>query len=84
MDSWPFQGSGIIIIMASGSERPPMTMSSSTLSNIAESEPFGFTTGTIFLMSAPKSGEASRGSRAFIQFTLPRRVLISPLWAMKW
>ena len=82
MDSWPFHGSGIIIIMASGSERPPMTTSSRTLSNLAESEPFGFTIGRIFGSSLPNSGLASRGSRAFIQLTLPLRVLISPLCAM--
>ena len=83
MDSWPLHGSGIIIIIACGRERPPMTSSSKTLSNIAESEPFVFTIGRIFLMSSfRRDSLASMGWRAFIQLMLPRRVLISPLWAM--
>jgi hypothetical protein len=82
MDSWWVQGSGTIIITACGSERPPRTSSSSTLSNIAESLPVSLTTGLTFSMSSPKSGEASTLSRAPIQLTLPRKVLISPLWAM--
>jgi hypothetical protein len=32
-------------------------------------------------MSSPKSGEDTEACRAAIQFTLPRSVLISPLWA---
>ena len=41
MLSWFDHGSGIIIIIACGSERPASTSSSSALSNIAESLPFG-------------------------------------------
>ena len=37
--------------------------------------------GRIFSMSSPNSGEESWSSRARIQLRLPRSVLISPLWA---
>ena len=76
-------GSGIIIITACGIERPESTMSSSTLSNIEESEPFGLTMGGIFLMSSPNTGDWNSASRARIQLMLPRSVLISPLCAMQ-
>src|ERR1041384_378229 len=76
-------GSGIIIMTACGIERPESTMSSSTLSNIEESEPFGLTIGGIFLMSSPNSGDSNSASRARIQLMLPRSVLISPLCAMQ-
>ena len=56
--------------------------SSSTLSNVAESDPPGRTTGSTFDRSSPNSSDASCDSRARIQFTLPRSVLISPLWAI--
>ena len=46
--SWFDHGSGIIIIIACGSERPASTSSSSVLSNIAESMPFGLMIGRIF------------------------------------
>ena len=39
--------------------------------------------GHSFSMSPPYSGEETEASRAAIQFTLPRSVLISPLWATK-
>jgi hypothetical protein len=52
------------------------------LSNVAESDPPGRTTGSTFCRSSPKSSLASWDSRARIQLTLPRNVLISPLWAM--
>ncbi len=74
--------SGTIIISACGSERPASTSSSSTLSSVAESEPPGRTIGSTFCRSSPNSSEASCDSRARIQLTLPRSVLISPLWAM--
>src|SRR4029453_6006360 len=76
-------GSGIIIMTACGIERPESTMSSSTLSNIEESEPFGFTMGGIFLVASPNSGDWNSASRARIQLMLPRSVLISPLCAMQ-
>ena len=62
--------------------RPASTSSSSTLSNVAESEPPWRTTGISFCRSLPNSSEASCDSRARIQLTLPRSVLISPLWAI--
>jgi hypothetical protein len=68
-------------MIACGSERPESTSSSSTLSSVAVSEPPGWTTGSTFRRSSPKSSEASCDSRAAIQLTLPRSVLISPLWA---
>ena len=74
--------SGIIIITACGSVRPPSTSSSTTLSNVAESEPPGRMIGSTFGRSSPNSSDASCDSRARIQLTLPRSVLISPLWAM--
>ena len=70
-------------MMACGIERPESTINSSTLSNIEESEPFGFTMGVIFLMSSPNTGDWNSASRARIQLMLPRRVLISPLCAMQ-
>jgi hypothetical protein len=52
------------------------------LSKVAESEPAGRTIGNTFCRSSPNSSEASCDSRARIQLTLPRSVLISPLWAI--
>ena len=82
MDSWLDHGSGIIIITACGSERPARYSSSSELSNMPESLPFGLMIGRIFSMSSPKASDSKRASRACIQLALPRTVLISPLWAM--
>ena len=69
-------------MIACGSDRPASTSSSSTLSNVPESEPPGRTTGRILARSSPKSSDASCDSRALIQLTLPRSVLISPLCAI--
>ena len=69
-------------MIACGSDRPASTSSSSTLSKVAESEPPGRTTGRTFARSSPNSSDASCDSRARIQLTLPRSVLISPLWAI--
>ena len=44
--------------------------------------PPGRTTGSTLARSPPKSSEASWDSRARIQLTLPRSVLISPLCAI--
>ena len=49
---------------------------------MAESDPPGRTTGSTFGRSSPNSSEASCDSRARIQLTLPRSVLISPLCAI--
>ncbi|MNC95183.1 hypothetical protein D3C83_122380 [compost metagenome] len=75
------QGSGIIIMTAWATGRPARTRSSRVLSNIAESEPLGLMMGRILAMSSPKASDSKRASRACIQLMLPRRVLISPLWA---
>ena len=83
IDSCFCQASGIIIMTACGSERPVCTRSSSELSNLPESLEASSTIGRIFSMSSPKTGEENMRSRACIQFSLPRSVLISPLWAMK-
>ena len=82
MLSWPDHGSGIIIKIACGSERPVITRNSSTLSKIAVSLPPSRMIGRIFFKSSPKTSDASSPSRARIQLMLPRRVLISPLCAM--
>ena len=83
-ESWVFlsHGSGSSIETARGSERPFITRNSSTLSSTAESEPSLLMTGMTFFSSAPITGEYSSGSRARTPFTLPRSVLISPLWMM--
>jgi hypothetical protein len=52
------------------------------LSRIAESEPSVSTAGSTFCRSSPKSDERNIDCRAWIQLTLPRSVLISPLWEM--
>ncbi len=65
-----------------GRLRPASVSSSTALSIIAESLPPGVMMGKSFLMSLPKSGEASTDWRACIQLILPRSVLISPLWQM--
>ncbi len=83
MSGLPDHGSGIIIRMACGSERPAMTSSSRTLSNVAVSLPPSRMIGRSFRKSAPNSGDCSRLSRACIQLMLPRSVLISPLCAMR-
>ena len=69
-------------MMACGKERPASVSISRQLSNIAESLPSVLMTGKTFLMSSPNNLLSNCDSRAFIQFTLPRNVLISPLCAM--
>ncbi len=81
MLSWPLHGSGIIMSSAWGSDRPAITRNSRTLSNVAVSLPPSRMTGRILGRSSPKTLDANNASRAFIQLMLPRRVLISPLWA---
>ena len=62
---------------------PPCMSSSKTLSKMPESLWPGWITGFSFSMLSPNSGEDMVFSRAFILLMLPRRVLISPLCAMK-
>ena len=81
MPSWFCHGSGIIIRIACGSERPVMTRNSSTLSKVAVSLPPSRMIGRIFSRSSPSTSDCSSASRAFIQLMLPRSVLISPLCA---
>ena len=64
-----------------GPVRPARTISSKTWSSAMESDAPGCTTGRITLSSVPKASDAMRISWLRIQFTLPRRVLISPLCA---
>ena len=61
------------------SVRPVMSRNSSTLSNAPESETSGSTTGKSLRMDSPNSSLDAVPSRARIQLTLPRSVLISPL-----
>ena len=75
--------SGIIIITAWGSSRPPRCSSSSTSSNEAVSLPSGSQIGNSRLRSPGIRSLSSVASRARIQLRLPRAVLISPLCAMK-
>ena len=82
MDSWADQGSGTIIIMAWGSDRPASTISSRVLSKMPESLPSLLMTGWVRCRSSPNSSDSNMDCRAYIQLMLPRRVLISPLWAM--
>jgi hypothetical protein len=68
--------------IACGKDRPFITRNSSTLSNVAESDRPSRVTGRTFFRSSPSAAYRHSASRAFIQLMLPRRVLISPLWAM--
>ena len=71
-------------ITAIGRSMPFITRNSSVLSSMAESEPAVFTTGSTFVRSSGlKAGAAIVSSRASMRSTLPRMVLISPLWRMK-
>ncbi|MNV54348.1 hypothetical protein D3C71_1465380 [compost metagenome] len=66
-----------------GRERPLKYRNSNVLSNIPVSEPSGLMIGLIFSRSLPNTSLLNSDWRACIQFTLPRSVLISPLWIMK-
>ena len=82
MSGRPSWASGVISIDACGSERPPITSSSSTESNAAESELPSGIVGSRRCTWSPSGPPASDDSRARIQLTLPSRVLNSPLWAL--
>jgi len=62
-------------------ERPDCTRNSTALSSEAESLPPGMITGKSLSISLPYSGLSRIDWRAYIQLTLPRIVLISPLCA---
>ena len=70
------------IITAWGSGMPFIIRNSRVLSSMAESEPLWSTTGRILSMSASSTAECIVSSLASIRSTLPRMVLISPLWRM--
>ena len=66
----------------SGSVRPVINRNSSALSSPLVSEQSGSMTGKSDDRSSLKSSLCITPSRARIQFRLPRKVLISPLWAI--
>ena len=75
------QASGISIAITCGKLRPASVSISTALSSDAVSLPPGRITGKIFVRCRRRTAsDASTISRAFIQLTLPRTVLISPLW----
>ncbi len=76
------QASGIIIMSAWRMSRPLRTRSSSWLSSLPLSLPWVPMMGFRLWMASPQTGLARSLSRARIQFSLPWRVLISPLWQM--
>src|SRR6266702_2218389 len=82
MSGLPDHASGISMAITCASDRPDWNRNSTALSSVDESLPFGVMTGYTLLMFSPKTGLSSSDCRAFIQLTLPRMVLISPLWAM--
>ena len=75
------QASGTSMVLAIGALRPARTMTSNTASSAALSdEPLGMI-GLMSSASSPRKLDAIRISWLRIQFMLPLRVLISPLWA---
>src|SRR5438093_1600263 len=78
MPSCPAQGSGIIIRMAWGSERPVITRNSSTLSNVAVSLPPSRRIGRIFARSAARIGLVLDALADHVQLALEAgRIIIS-------
>ena len=76
-------GSGMVIITASGRSMPFITMNSSALSSMAESEPEVLMMGRILFISSCRMGLEMLSSRASMASVLPLMVLISPLCRMK-
>ncbi|MNZ95102.1 hypothetical protein D3C78_1142340 [compost metagenome] len=73
---------GMIMRTPRNRSMPPVTISSSMLSMLEESEPTRLTSGP----SSSRSGIRSLANlvrRAWAQLRLPVMVLISPLWARK-
>ena len=73
--------SGINMSMAWSKSRPVISSNSRALSMLAVSLAPGVMMGGILLMSWPNKGDWNWASLVCIQFRLPLRVLISPLWA---
>src|SRR4030095_1197657 len=73
--------SGIIISLTIGRLRWPRTSSSNTLSSAEESDASGWMMGFRSSIAPPEPSYSRRASWLFIQLTLPRMVLISPLCA---
>src|SRR5207253_9071227 len=69
LHSFPTRRSSDLIMSACGSERPPCTSSSSTLSRHAESLCDSPTTGCSLYRSSPRARERMRASRTRIQCT---------------
>src|SRR5512147_537429 len=75
------QTSGTSRVLTIGAVRPARTRTSNTASRAAESDEPGCTIGLMASERSPKASDAILISWLFIQLTLPRSVLISPLWA---
>ena len=73
--------SGISISLAVGASRPERTNASNTASNAAVSLAPAGISGLMSAECSPNADAAILISWDFIQFLLPRTVLISPLWA---
>ena len=70
-----------MIMAASGSDMADSFVSNwSTPSKFPESLISSLVTGNNLAVSSPRYGDFSKPSRARIQFLLPLKVLISPLW----
>ena len=80
MVSWRSHASGTIMSTACGRGRPARVSNSSASSKRAVSDPPGVQIGSAAGRSSMRSLVMS-ASRARIQFSLPRAVLISPLCA---
>ena len=73
----------MVTMTARGRSIPLITINSRALSSMAESEPSWFMMGSTLCMSYLKYSDSMFSSLATILSTLPRMVLISPLWTMK-
>ena len=69
----------MVTITARARSMPLITMNSSALSSMAESEPSWLMMGSTLCMSYLKYSDSMFSSRAAILSALPRMVLISPL-----
>ena len=74
--------SGTISSTASCSVRPVISKNSSALSKLPESEHSGSMIGYSFCKSSASKSLSNVPCRERMAFTLPRSVLISPLWLM--